>query len=62
MTKRIALYNNKGGVAKTTSIINLAYSIQKTGKKILVVDCDTQENCFSCIGAAAFRSGALAML
>lgn len=47
MTKKIALYNNKGGVAKTTSIINLAYSMQKTGKKILVVDCDTQENCFS---------------
>lgn len=47
MTKKIALYNNKGGVAKTTSIINLAYSMQKTGKKVLVVDCDTQENCFS---------------
>lgn len=47
MTKKIALYNHKGGVAKTTSIINLAYSIQKTGKKVLVVDCDTQENCFS---------------
>ena len=46
MAKRIAMYNNKGGVAKTTSIINLAYSIQKTGKKVLVVDCDTQENCF----------------
>lgn len=47
MTKKIALYNNKGGVAKTTSIINLAYSMQKAGKKVLVVDCDTQENCFS---------------
>lgn len=47
MTKKIALYNHKGGVAKTTSIINLAYSFQKAGKKVLVVDCDTQENCFS---------------
>lgn len=47
MTKKIALYNNKGGVAKTTSIINVAYSMQKAGKKVLVVDCDTQENCFS---------------
>ena len=46
MSKKIALYNHKGGVAKTTSVINLAYSIQKTGKKVLVVDCDTQENCF----------------
>lgn len=47
MTTKIALYNNKGGVAKTTSIINIAYSMQKAGKKVLVVDCDTQENCFS---------------
>ncbi len=46
MTKKIAMYNHKGGVAKTTSVINLAYSIQKTGQKVLVVDCDTQENCF----------------
>lgn len=41
--KKIGIYNNKGGVAKTTSVINLAYSLQK---KVLVVDCDTQENCF----------------
>jgi chromosome partitioning protein len=47
MTKKIAIYNNKGGVAKTTSVINLAYCIQKNNKKVLVVDCDTQENCFS---------------
>ena len=47
MTRRIALYNNKGGVAKTTSVINLAYSIQKTGQRVLVVDCDSQANCFS---------------
>lgn len=43
---RIALYNNKGGVAKSTSVINLAYCFQKAGKKVLVVDCDQQENCF----------------
>ena len=46
-TKTIGIFNNKGGVAKTTSIINLAYSMQKNGHKVLVVDCDTQENCFS---------------
>lgn len=44
---KIGIYNNKGGVAKTTSVINLAYCLQRNGKKILVVDCDTQENCFS---------------
>lgn len=46
-TRKIGIFNNKGGVAKTTSVINLAYSLQKSNKKILVVDCDTQENCFS---------------
>lgn len=42
----IGIFNNKGGVAKTTSVINLAYSLQKQDKTVLVVDCDTQENCF----------------
>lgn len=46
-TRRIGIFNNKGGVAKTTSVINLAYSFQKHDKRVLVVDCDTQENCFS---------------
>lgn len=45
-TKKIGIFNNKGGVAKTTSIINIAYCLQKSGKRVLVVDCDTQENCF----------------
>lgn len=45
-TKRICIYNNKGGVAKTTSVINLAYCLHKKGKRVLVVDCDMQENCF----------------
>lgn len=42
----IALYNNKGGVGKSSSVINLAYFMQKKEKRILVVDCDTQENCY----------------
>lgn len=46
-SKKIGIFNNKGGVAKTTSVINLAYSFQKKDKNVLVVDCDTQENCFS---------------
>lgn len=45
-TKRICIFNNKGGVAKTTSVINIAYCLHKKGQKVLVVDCDTQENCF----------------
>ena len=44
---KIGIFNNKGGVAKTTSVINLAYSLQNYDKQVLVVDCDTQENCFT---------------
>ena len=43
---KMAVYNNKGGVGKSTSVINLAYCFQKAGKTVLVVDCDQQENCF----------------
>ena len=44
--KKIAIYNNKGGVGKTTSVINIAYALHKAGKSTLVVDCDTQANCY----------------
>jgi chromosome partitioning protein len=45
--KKICIYNNKGGVAKTTSVINVAYALHKTGKKVLVVDCDMQQNSYN---------------
>jgi len=47
MARLIAVYNNKGGVGKSTSVINIAYGMHKVGKKVLVVDCDTQSNCFT---------------
>ena len=45
--KKICIYNNKGGVAKTTSVINVAYALHKAGKKVLVVDCDMQQNSYN---------------
>lgn len=42
--KIITMYNNKGGVGKTTSVINIAYSLSKMGKKVLVMDFDEQRN------------------
>ena len=45
--KKICIYNNKGGVAKTTSVINVVYALHKAGKKVLVVDCDMQQNCYN---------------
>lgn len=43
--KTISLFNNKGGVGKTTSVINLAYILADSGKQVLVIDCDGQQNC-----------------
>jgi cellulose biosynthesis protein BcsQ len=45
MTKILSLYNNKGGVAKTTTLFNLAvYAAKQRNKKVLLVDCDPQCN------------------
>ena len=48
---KIGVYNHKGGVAKTTSVIQVTYYLQKMGHKILTVDCDSQRNCFSFLNA-----------
>ncbi|MCL1832310.1 MAG: ParA family protein, partial [Oscillospiraceae bacterium] len=44
--KKLAMFNNKGGVGKSTSAINVAHAMTRLGKKVLVVDCDTQQNTF----------------
>ena len=42
--KTIAIMNNKGGVGKTVTAINLAEILHRVGKRVVLVDCDGQMN------------------
>lgn len=50
--RTICVLNLKGGVAKSTTVINLADQLARAGKKVLVVDADSQCNTTEFLGAA----------
>lgn len=53
--KIIAVYHNKGGVGKTTTVVNLAAALRKKGKRVLVIDLDSQANTTFAAGLVKFE-------
>ena len=53
--RRIALVNQKGGVGKTTTAVNLSDAISRLDRKVLLVDMDPQSNATLSLGVAFFE-------
>lgn len=54
--RKICVINQKGGVGKTTTSVNIAAGLSRAGKKVLLVDLDAQGNVQTSIGATSQKS------
>lgn len=48
--RKIAIYNDKGGVGKSTTSVNIAYGLSSIGSKVLLLDMDVQNDCADFLG------------